>query len=239
MFDFNRNKSAHEQIEKSIRAYQTSLLEDMNTTLRITYNDETYLSKIVEWKDNHITFVAPLKQLDWIIFPRSIQLPLVFVSKSAIYSCDITILGSYQKKHTLYYMAQVISPIERKQQREHFRLDVLMDVDFQVIPEGIISPEHLETLPTQKGISVNISTGGICLTSDVQLLKEQYIYMHFNFLDTPLHLMGKVLFLGEKTNVGTFAHRIQFVNVSPADTNLLNQLIFKKQRLLLRRNKKA
>ena len=235
MFDFNHHKTVRDQIMKSIRAYQTSLLEDINTTLRITYNDETYLTKVTDWIDNRITFAAPLKQLDWIIFPKFIELPLVFVSKSA---CDIQINASYQKKQNLYYTAKIITPIERKQQREHFRLDVLMDIDFQIIPEGIISPEHIETLPTQKGLSVNISTGGICMTSEVQLLKNQYIYMHFNFLDTPLHLMGKVLFLGEKTNSGTFVHRIQFIGTSPSDTDILNQLIFKKQRLLLRTGKR-
>ena len=83
---------------------------------------------------------------------------------------------------------------------------------------------------------MNISTGGICISCNEQLRSHKRLLLSFTMLDIPLILHGEVLHMGEKTDVGTYLHRLRFYNLSTVDYNQLNQLIFQKQRLQLKRS---
>lgn len=230
--DNHVNKS---EIMSTIRAHKDSLLSDINLSLRITYNNNTYITKIVDWQDDIISFFAPMDKTDWVILPHAVSLDLCFISKKALYMTTIQILGKYMVKQTLHYNAIITAPIEKRQQRQYFRLDVLMNVQYKIFPEDKVSVD-LETLTAHRGTIVNISVGGLCLVTDQKMNRGDKIYMEFKFLDTDLKLTGLVLNIGEQNNVGTYNHRVQFLELTRQDENLLSGLIFKKQRLLLTKN---
>lgn len=226
------NKS---DILKTVKEYKDSLLSDINLSLRVTYDKNTYITKIVDWQEDIITFFAPMDKTDWVILPHAVTLDLCFISKKALYMTTIQILGKYTSKQKLYYNAVISSPLEKKQQRQYFRLDVLMNVNYKVLPEDISSVD-LNTLEFHRGTTVNISVGGLCLVSDQKMNRGDKLYMEFKFLDTDFQLMGELLNIGEQNNVGTYNHRVQFISLSRREENLLSTLIFKKQRLLMTQN---
>jgi c-di-GMP-binding flagellar brake protein YcgR len=224
-----------EDILKTVKEYKDSLLSDINLSLRVTYDKNTYITKIVDWQEDIITFFAPMDKTDWVILPHAVTLDLCFISKKALYMTTIQILGKYTSKQKLYYNAVISSPLEKKQQRQYFRLDVLMNVNYKVLPEDISSVD-LNTLEFHRGTTVNISVGGLCLVSDQKMNRGDKLYMEFKFLDTDFQLMGELLNIGEQNNVGTYNHRVQFISLSRREENLLSTLIFKKQRLLMTQN---
>ncbi len=228
----NQNKS---EILKTIKNHKDSLLSDINLSLRVTYDKNTYITKIVDWQEDIITFFAPMDKTDWVILPHGTNLDLCFISKKALYMSTIQILGKYMAKQNLYYNAIISSPLIKKQQRQYFRLDVLMNVNYKLLPLNVSSVD-LDTLKFHRGTTVNISVGGLCLVSDEKMNREDRIYMEFKFLDNDFKLMGELLNVGEKNNVGTYNHRVQFLDLSRRDENLLSTLIFKKQRLLMTQN---
>ena len=231
--DFFQNEK--KDVMDSIAQYRKGLMEDMNLTLRLTSNDQTHTTKLVEWVEDILIFEAPMSQLDYIIYPKNANLQLIFVSKSALFSSDLLITKSYRKNTSLYYVAKIISPIVKKQQRESFRLDIVMDVMYQLLPSDDFDESLLfEDFETKKATCINISLGGICINCDEQLHSHDHLSLTFTLVDTPLTLTGEVLFTGVRTEVGTYTHRIKFYGLSNSETNLLNRLIFEKQRMQLK-----
>ena len=118
----------------------------------------------------------------------------------------------------------------RKQQRQFFRLDTSLDATYQLLLEDMTTPPV--NSPHYKGTIVNISVGGVCLVIDACLKANTLLYVSFDFLETRLSLVGRVLFDGERTLSGAYSHRVKFVNLSSSDENTLNRLIMTKQRLM-------
>ncbi len=234
MFNNKLSKEQNIAIQESIDTYQKSLMDDINLILRVTNHDNTYITKPVEWVDRMLIFEAPISKLDWVLYHQDSIIQVVFVSKLALFHTVITIIKSYRKENSLFYVAEIIEPIVKKQQREHFRLDITFDVHYQII--NMDSEETTSSASYQKGFAINISTGGLCLNATKQFSKEQLLSLEFDFLNNHFVLLGKVLGLGERNEAGYYTHRIQFIDIDSADSNLLNRLIFEKQRLLLKKS---
>lgn len=228
-------KNGKHGIESSIKMYKNNLMDDMNLTLRLSYLHNTHVTKPIEWEGNLLIFEAPIHKLDWVIYPQDEIVDIIFVSKLALFCSQIRIAKKYRKNNSLFYEGELVSPIIKKQQRESFRLDVTFDLNFKVLPELETSKTDLSLLTQEKGICVNISTGGMCLNTSMQLKSDQHLLMQFHFMNTEFLLRGKVLALGEINSAGYYSHRIQFKNVDSKDINLLTRLIFKKQRTLLKK----
>lgn len=219
-------------INESLELYKKTILDDINLTLRVIVKDKTYVTKLVDWLAEKFIFAAPLDKLDWVLFERDKTVTISFVTKPAIYTARVQILNHYRKNGVLYYSGALVSPLMKQQQREYFRLDVLIEVHYKFLPKDAAAYD-IDELPLVKATSVNISMGGLCLVSPIQLHKGDRVMMSFNFGNTPLEVLGEVLFQGEKNVSGTYSHRVKFINLDKVTQNLINKLIFEKQRLLM------
>lgn len=218
-------------IASSINAYSKLLMKDYSLTLRLSYNNATYQTKLMEWSDNHISFEAPMQGIDYITLPKDIIIEAIFVSKSALFHTTFRILEMLQKDKISYYRAEIASPIIKKQQREEFRLDVILDTHYKLCTDDVL----LTTDMVQgKGTCVNISVGGMCLSCAHQFHAQQLVKLDFTLVGTSLSLIGEVLYLGEPTESGNYMNRIRFIDPDASKSDLLRQLIFEKQRLRLR-----
>jgi c-di-GMP-binding flagellar brake protein YcgR len=225
------------RINKSIAAYQKGILEDMNATIRITINEKTYITKLVDWPSEKFIIAAPLDQLDWVLIERNKIVKVSFVTKAAIFAARARILNRHKKNEMFFYSASLVSPLVKEQQRQHFRLDVLLEASYKLLPKND-EPYDLEEIPSHKATLVNISAGGMCLVSDQQFSKEQKMIVSFDFLGTSLELCGETLFLGEKLVSGNYTHRMRLINLNSSIKNTLNKLIFEKQRLIMSKKDK-
>lgn len=223
-------------ILKSIKLHKENILNDMNLTIRLTVGETTYITKLVEWSTYRFIIEAPLDKLDWVLFEDDTKAKVSFVTKTAIFGANSMIRRRYRKPNTLYYVVELSSPLERKQQRQHFRLDVLLNMEYRVFPKD--EDTSIEEIPYEPATGVNISLGGMCMTADKQLFKEDKLQMRVDFLEKSFSLVGKVLMPGEKILSGRYMHRIQFKDMDAKTQSLLNRLIFEKQRLLLSQTRK-
>lgn len=225
----------NQNVMESINQYRKGLMDDMNLTLRLTQNNHTHNTKPVEWVDNLLIFEAPMNGLDYVIYPKNTRIQLVFVSKIALFITHIVITKSYRNNNCLYYVGEIIDPIVKRQQRESFRLDLTMDVLYQLLPNADeLENTDISEIPFKNATCINISMGGICINCNEQLHSHDLVSLSFTLVETPMTIMGEVLFIGERTETGTYTHRIKFVDMPITDANLLNRLIFEKQRLQLK-----
>ena len=232
------NRKTQQEIIESIHLHRDIILKDMNLNLRLVNDeDHTYLSALVKWEKDEVTFAAPIEQCDWVIFPLPIELNLWFITKQTVFASRIQVTARERLDGKLIYKGKLITPLSKKQQRAHFRLSTLFQVHYKVLPEENTEDTSLEALPLYGGTAVNISVGGMCIVCEQQLKAEQLIDLTFCFLENEFNVRGKVLGLGDKNENGTFSHRITFLNLDTTKENLLSKSIFEKQRLLMRSSK--
>lgn len=232
------NKHNAAKVKESIALYQKTMLEDINLVLRIITKNKTYITKLIEWPGERLIFAAPLDKLDWVLFERNRILKVAFITKKAIFSAELEVLNRYQKNDVLFYSGILVSPLFKQQQRQYFRLDVLLPLAFKVLPKDT-EDYNVDELPKVHGTAVNISIGGMNMVCEDQLRKGDLLLVSFNFMDTFIETEAEVLFLGEKNNVGTFSHRMRFPNLDNTMKNTLSKLIFEKQRQLMSKPKES
>ena len=218
--------------------YQATILNDINLGLRLVNNENhTYKSALIHWEKDELTFEAPIKQCDWVIFPLPIELNLWFITKQTVLASRIQVVTRELLNGKLVYKGKFISPLFKQQQRAHFRLSTLFQVNYKILPKEDKENIVRETLPNFEGTAVNISVGGMCMVCETQLHAEQLIELTFSFLEYEFNILGKVLHLGDRNENGTFSHRITFLDMESTQENLLAKAIFEKQRLLMRASK--
>lgn len=223
-------------IYDSVKAYQGSLLSNMNLKMRLNFSQKTYATKLIDWVRDELVFDAPLDQLDWVLLNKGTRVTITFITKLAIFTAEVEIVSSHKKNGAISYTSKLLTPLIREQQRDSFRLDVLLDLTYQLLPEE--DKEYiLSALPHYKGTILNLSMGGMCMISSKRLPKGSHLKLKFELVNTELLLTGEVLYIGEKNATGSYTHRIKFIYLELQDENILNRLIFEKQRQLIKHPK--
>ncbi|WP_069997679.1 flagellar brake protein [Cellulosilyticum sp. I15G10I2] len=232
------SKKDENAINESVELYKKVILDDINLKLRVINKEKTYITKLIDWPGERFIFAAPLDKLDWVLFEKDKVVQIAFVTRTAIFIAKVQILNRYRKNDMLFYSAVLLEPLVKQQQRQYFRVDVLLESSFKCLPEEC-KDCVIEEIPSNKGTIVNISIGGLCLVSTRQLNKGEKIILYFRFMNTSFELLGEILFQGEKNAVGNYMHRVKFIKLENNIKNMLNKLIFEKQRLIMSKNKET
>ncbi|MGL4345196.1 MAG: flagellar brake protein [Cellulosilyticaceae bacterium] len=222
-------------INNSITQYKDIIYKDLNLSLRIQDGEKFHKTRILKWDKDQIIFDAPLFQRDWVLFPVPCTLEVSILTKNALYMTTLDIFDKRRKGDGLQYKSRIASPIEKKQQRSHFRLNVTLPVTYTLIPDHVNQHSNAPDQTVYDAISTNISAGGLCMVCKHQLKAETGVYLKLQFLDQSLDLTGTVLIDGDQIPTGFYSHRIRFNGLDTSTENLLSKLILEKQRLMLAR----
>jgi len=216
-------------IKKSITKYYQTIMDDINASARIIVEgkeEKTYITRIIDWNQDNITFHAPLILGDYVRLLHDYIYPFVITTKMCVYMTSVKIVGfSKNKQGHFYYNGVIMSPLERNQQREYFRLDWVEPFQY--------STEKSEGL--QKASTLDLSVGGLRMASDKKISRNDSIHIEITLLDTPFILEGVVLEELEKNLADLYVYRVQFHTLSQDKENLLGQLIMRRQRDMLKR----
>lgn len=206
--------------EQIIQDYKNYFSESHSLpTIRIELGKETYNTYIDKWEENKITFVAPMKGSDFLGIPDSSVVNIFLQIKDQLYMAAVKIIYKYIEEQELLYVAEIIGPLEKKQQREHFRFELS-------IPVTILNEQN-----EINGTSINISAGGIRFASNEILIPSQNHWITFYFQD---HLFEsipiKILEYRQNSSKTAYIYRSQFNPISLRDEDLLAKMIFMAQK---------
>lgn len=221
----------NEAVCKSIGQYKNIIFNDIHSSFRVWVDEETfYPTEIIKWHEEILHFFAPITQGEFVTFNQGAILTVQFPASSGMYTTQVQIIKEYRIEGNIYYDAQIISPILRKQLRSYFRLSTLLDLKFTLLSEDTL-PGDIHNLEVIPAISVNISAGGLCMLSETKLTPCQKIYIYLEFLGHQIEIIGEVIMNGEVNEFGKYTQRIQFIDIHPKTQDLIAKLIFEKQRL--------
>ncbi|HHX62351.1 MAG TPA: PilZ domain-containing protein [Epulopiscium sp.] len=216
-------------IQKSIADYYKIIMDDMNASARIIVEgkeNKTYITTIIDWHQNNITFHAPLILGDYVRLLHDRVYPFVMITKACVYMTTVKIISFSKNKQGLFYYSGVImSPLERNQQRQSFRLEWVEPFKYST---G-------KPLPLKKASTLDISVGGLRMACEDKISRNDSIHIEITLFDTLFTLEGLVLEELEKNLADLYVYRIQFHMLSQEKENLLGQLIMRRQRDMLKR----
>ena len=218
-----------DSIQKSINKYHKTIMDDINASARIIVEgkeDKTYITTIIDWHQNNITFHAPLILGDYVRLLHDKVYPFVIITKSCVYMTTIKIVSfSKNKQGHFYYGGLIMSPLERNQQRQYFRLEWAEPFEY-----SIGKSKQLE-----KASTLDISVGGLKMASEKKISRNDSIHIDITLLGTQLTLEGLVLEELEKNLADLYVYRVQFHQLSQNTEDLLSQLIMRRQRDMFKR----
>lgn len=215
-------------IDENLTRYRDILLKDINLKAYLMINGQSYITELESWENNHLLLAAPISTKISNKVPSNSTIKVQFITASSPYIAHVKVLHCLQRNGIHYYHCQLLQPLIREQNRQAFRLPILLDVHYKLLAEDNTDSPALEYYP---GTFTNISIGGASMLCTQKLEEDTLVHLHFNLLETDLKFTGKILTIDSPNRKGLFPHHIQFMNLTSADENSLNRLIMKKQRL--------
>lgn len=223
--------NAQTDIHKSLATYKETIMSDISFKVRLHQDETFYTTQIISWENEFLTLAAPLFKLDLVLLPIHGHFQIDLMTKTALYTTYIQIVKILKPEPgQLHYVCKITKPLVRKQQRQTFRLQTVIDSTFETLDEQEDAIDS--SVARCKGTILNISLGGLCFTSDTILSAGTLVTFHFNILEESFSLIGKILLDGIPTASDTFSYRVQFMNLSRAEDDKLSRMIMAKQRLL-------
>ncbi|OON99651.1 MAG: hypothetical protein ATN35_11670 [Epulopiscium sp. Nele67-Bin004] len=219
-----------QEIEYSIEEYQSTILSDLNFTLKIVDHDNSCTAKLTTWAGLQLIIETPSSLLS---LDLSKKYTFNFFTSDSLYLANVVLINKIQKTNSMFYVGKIVSPVHKKQQRNFFRLPASIPIEFLVIPEVI--GDTICDIPSEpiSAHTMDISAGGLKFLSDVIIDAHSKIVVEFTLQKTVFNLIGKVLPSYEENMTRPYVYRIAFVDISTkTQEQLLNHILLYQRQLI-------
>lgn len=203
---------------------------------------KTYNSKVYEViSDDRLEVTMPMEQTRLILLPVDGEYDVCFYTDSGLYQCFCRIIDRYKSNNVYILVLELISNLRKYQRREYYRFSCALDMSARSLEEEEIAALDdkqnylVPGLPLKHSVIADISGGGIRFIADHRYDENSLIYCKYKLLvhgyEKEYNLVGKVLKVSELENrKGTFEHRVQYININPADREEIIKYIFEEER---------
>ena len=136
----------------------------------------------------------------------------------------------------------ITSDVSKIQRRRFYRLEAALSCQYLIVGEQLLSTDKVDFVnqaDLKSAFTKNISCSGCCLLLDAPIDAGSIIDITFNLDDTAsIRVIAQVIrsidLHSKKYEVG-----MNFIKISPRDSDILTKFIFEKQRLMLKNTLKA
>lgn len=221
---FSKNKE--EEIDRSIKKYKRFIHDDFNTGMALIFNKKVYQPEIEKLENRQIIFRLIGENKSILKYKIGQVIEVEFINaKNGLYFTTIKITEKTVEENNIYYIGNIVSPIEKKQRRDNYRLPTNIKVTYVLFPEKLRS---------YSGIAKDISCGGMQLESDQFVSKGKKIQLFFEVDKYRYSLNALILDnayddLNEKN-----IHHVKFEGVGRRDKKNLQDYIFNEQKRRIR-----
>ena len=210
---------------------------------------KSYQSQLIDiLSDDRIEISMPMEKSKLILLPVDGEFDLYFYSDNGLYQCYARVVDRYKHNSMYVLVLDMISNLRKHQRREYYRFSCALEMNSRELQEDEIDvPGRMEDalipqLPLKSSVIVDISGGGLRFVANYAYEVQSLILCRYQLLihgeAKEYNLAGKVLAVRELENrKGVFEHRVQYVNVDPAEREEIIKYIFDEERRTLRNQK--
>ena len=183
---------------------------------------QVYKSSICDYlEDNLLEVSMPTAEGRMVLFQVGAECQMVIYSKRGMYQCIAVVQKRYKKDNLYLLSVEIMSEPKRFQRREFFRVNLLTEVQYYIVPKEVAAlptteelfleiekPEYIDQM--KRGMVKDISGGGMLFSSDEQLQMGNYILLNFRLssenMDESFYLVSQCVssYKNLKVDIGGF-----------------------------------
>lgn len=210
---------------------------------------KSYQSQVIDvLSEDRIELSMPMEKSKLVLLPVDGEYDLYFYSDSGLYQCYARVVDRYKNNSIYVLVLDLISNLRKHQRREYYRFSCALEMNSRQLEEeeitqtgskdDILAPQ----LPLKSSVIVDISGGGLRFVANYAYEPQSMILCKYSLLihgkSKEYNLVGKVLSVRELENrKGVFEHRVQYINVNPAEREEIIKYIFDEERKTLKNQK--
>jgi len=203
-------------------------LEEFDKEKNEINEDICYFSKIVEFVDKeNILIDVPKEKNKKISLTLNKEYFAVFYTRQGLFECNVVIEKTEKEGKVEVYQIKIVSPLEKKQRRQFYRLDYVMNIEFKKV--------GIEEDKWEEGVLSDISGGGMCFNSEYLLDESSDIEVKFSVkIKDKVYdykCVSKLIMLDKlPNNEDRYEYRIAFSDLSFDDQENIVRFIFEEER---------
>lgn len=214
---FNRSEK---KIEESLNKYGQILEEDINLKMRIKNKGKLYTTDVEYLKEKEVLFRCPTDNREIIRFNIDSIVEVNFISKGGLYKTKLSITDKIVKENILYYKGIITSKIEKLQRRDNYRLPIILDLNYTLLPK-----ESMEF----EGHTLDISIGGMLMETYENIYLNKNIRIKIDIDGKLYNIKSTILNRRQNFNSGTYLYHIKFDNLTNRHKNEISRFIYDKR----------
>ena len=158
---------------------------------------------------------------------------MVIYSKRGMYQCIAVVQKRYKKDNLYLLSVEIMSEPKRFQRREFFRVNLLTEVQYYIVPKEVAAlptteelfleiekPEYIDQM--KRGMVKDISGGGMLFSSDEQLQMGNY---------ESFYLVSQCVSSYKNLKVeNLYDHRMKFIFKNLRDREKIVRFVFEEER---------
>lgn len=206
----------------------------------------SYISQLIDVIDaKTISVVAPMSEGRLKFLMKDLKVVIYFLNsrQELLYFSGI-VLGHSKNGLLDTFDISISGEFSKIQRRRFYRLEAVLGCKYYIVDEQLISTDKLEFEKTDEtrlkpALTKNISGSGFCLVQEEPLDSGTVLDVTINLEDiASIRVFARVIrsiqSTGKKYETG-----MNFIKISPRDSDILNKFIFEKQRMILKNTMQA
>jgi len=228
------------------------------------HNARTFASQLLDFAEADVIHIsAPIVYGRAVILPIGSYFNMCMYTNKGLYQCNCMVLRNQKENNTIVSVVRITTSLEKFQRRQYYRFECILDMTYRVITkeeeliERIFQANEFENDQEREeckqmlvqfdkrwvpALVVDISGGGARYNSSVQHNKEDIVRIKMEFalstevkkLTLKAHIIASTKSLNRSD---AYEQRVEFIEISPKDREVLIRYIFEQERKL-RNNKK-
>ena len=210
---------------------------------------KNYQSQVIDViSEDRVEISMPMEQSKLILLPVDGEYDLYFYSEGGLYQCYARVVDRYKNNSIYVLVFDMISNLRKHQRREYYRFSCALEMNSRQLAEEELSAMEdadeivVPHLPLKSSIIVDISGGGLRFVANYAYEPQSMILCKYSLMihgeNKEYNLVGKVLSVKQLENrKGVYEHRVQYINVEPAEREEIIKYIFDEERKTLKNQK--
>lgn len=213
-------------------------------------DEQTYLSSVSDiLGDNKLEILMPTYGGKLKLLQVSREYSLVFYTKNGLYNCRGIVTDRYYRGNLAFLSVLLVSDLVKFQRRGFFRIPFTTYIEYYEITDKVAALKTTRELMMEiqkpaytdaelKGVTQDISGGGVRFVSEKPLRKNQYIFLAIRITNNGpagvLYLVGKVIdtFRQENVKEEKYVNRVKFMYKDLKDREKIVHFVFEEERKL-------
>lgn len=212
----------------------SDIVFNINDKIEIVEKGRTYKSLIQDIEADSIFIGVPIHEYRSYPMHKGANLEYYVNSNKEIYKCSSKVLGRRTENNVQLVKLSIPENPVKVQRREYFRLPIVMDIKYHVLPHGRVYSD-LKDVPVgyfkqmKKSVTLDLSGGGMKAILNEEVKNEGFIIVSFN-IPEEVTLLASVVWCQRNNEDKNYKAALKFEYIDESLRDKIIRFIFSKFR---------